>query len=65
MSRIAAHYPEKDPNLPRPSGYHDPITAAFVERTLLVRKRRRMPDRCFERERDPVQGLPDAGDANA
>jgi hypothetical protein len=65
MSRIAAHYPEKDPNRPRPSGYHDPVTAAFVERTLLVRKRRRMPDRCFERERDPVPGLPDVGAAEA
>ncbi len=53
MSRIAAHYPA-DEGTPRPSGYHDPVTAAFVERTLLVRKKRRMPDRCFERERDPA-----------
>lgn len=48
MSRIAAHYPSKDE--PRPSGYHDPVTAAFVERTALVRKKRRLPDHCFERE---------------
>ncbi len=54
MSRIAAHYPSSDEDLPRPSGYHDPVTAAFVERTLLVRKKRQMPDRCFERERDPA-----------
>jgi ribonuclease HII len=53
MSRIAGHYPADD-EAARPSGYHDPVTAAFVERTLLVRKRRRMPDRCFERERDPL-----------
>jgi ribonuclease HII len=51
MSRIAAHYPgHGDPELPRPSGYHDPVTAAFVERTALVRKKRKLPDRCFERE---------------
>jgi hypothetical protein len=39
MSRIAGHYP---------------VTAAFVERTALVRKKQKLPDRCFERERDPV-----------
>jgi ribonuclease HII len=53
MSRIASHYPADD-ETPRPSGYHDPVTAKFVERTALVRKRRRLPDRCFERERDPL-----------
>jgi ribonuclease HII len=51
MSRIAAHYPKLEDE-PRPSGYHDPVTAAFVERTALVRKKRKLPDRCFERERD-------------
>lgn len=54
MSRIAAHYPSPDADTPRPSGYHDPVTAGFVERTLLVRKKRRVPDRCFERDRDPI-----------
>jgi ribonuclease HII len=54
MSRIASHYPHDDPHAGRPSGYHDPVTAAFVERTALLRKKRRMPDRCFERERDPA-----------
>ncbi len=54
MTRIAGHYPgHDDPELPRPSGYHDPVTAGFVERTALVRKKRRLPDRCFERDRDP------------
>ena len=38
----------------RPSGYHDPVTAKFVERTQLLRKKAKMPDRCFERERDPA-----------
>lgn len=48
MSRIAAHFPADGE--PRPSGYHDPVTAAFVKRTALVRKKRRLPDNCFERE---------------
>jgi ribonuclease HII len=52
MSRIAGHYPA-DAETPRPSGYHDPVTAGFVERTALLRKQRRMPQGCFERDRDP------------
>jgi ribonuclease HII len=52
MSRIASHYPH--PDEARPSGYHDPVTAKFVQRTQLLRKKGKMPDRCFERERDPA-----------
>jgi len=48
MSRIAGHYPTGSD--PRPSGYHDPVTSAFVERTALLRKKRRLPDNCFERD---------------
>jgi len=51
MTRIARHYPNFDPEA-RPSGYHDPVSGSFVKRTALVRKRRKMPDTCFERERD-------------
>jgi ribonuclease HII len=51
MARIAAHYPSAAAEA-RPSGYHDAVTSAFVDRTALVRKRRKMPDHCFERERD-------------
>lgn len=54
MSRIASHYATADDGAPRPSGYHDPVTAAFVERTALTRKKQKLPDRCFERERDPI-----------
>jgi len=36
----------------RPSGYHDPETARFVDATALVRRERRVPDICFERARD-------------
>ncbi|HEX2877732.1 MAG TPA: hypothetical protein VHP33_41065 [Polyangiaceae bacterium] len=53
MSRIASHYQAAEDHA-RPSGYHDPVTAAFVERTALTRKKQKLPDRCFERERDPV-----------
>jgi len=51
MTRIARHYPNFDPET-RPSGYHDRVSGSFVKRTALVRKRRQMPDTCFERERD-------------
>jgi hypothetical protein len=47
MSRIAK-------NLGGPaataSGYYDPRTTAFIDATALVRKKRRIPDVCFERK---------------
>jgi hypothetical protein len=49
MARIARfHEPRRRGS--GPSGYHDPVTQAFVERTRLGRKRRRVPDLCFERQ---------------
>jgi hypothetical protein len=49
MARVARWYGEHlDPEQP-PSGYHDPVTARFVEATELVRRRRRVPSSCFER----------------
>jgi ribonuclease HII len=64
MQRIATHYPgHDDGDLPRPSGYHDPVTAAFVERTALVRKKRKLPDRCFEREGPALSAAAAAADA--
>jgi ribonuclease HII len=53
MGRIAAHYPASEED-PRPSGYHDPVTAGFVKRTALVRRDRGVPDGCFERDREPL-----------
>ncbi|HEX6274304.1 MAG TPA: hypothetical protein VFZ53_14785 [Polyangiaceae bacterium] len=53
MGRIARHYPG-DADEQRPSGYHDPVTARFVKKHALVRKKRGIPDRCFERDRDPL-----------
>ena len=34
----------------RRSGYHDPVTARFVDATSLLRRERRIPDGCFERD---------------
>jgi ribonuclease HII len=49
MARIVRHYREALPELPDASGYHDPVTARFVEATRLVRAQREVPDHCFER----------------
>jgi ribonuclease HII len=51
MSRIGLHYSEQQPEEKRPSGYHDPVTSDFVVRSALLRKQRKIPDHCFERER--------------
>ena len=52
MSRIGSHYGEASTEEDkRPSGYHDPITAGFVVRSEALRRRRKIPDHCFERER--------------
>ena len=57
MGRIARHYPKgaTTNDEERPSGYHDPVTDRFVRRTALVRRKRAIPDRCFERDRDPLE----------
>jgi hypothetical protein len=34
----------------RPSGYNDPVTSGFIERTALVRRKQKIPDHCFERD---------------
>lgn len=53
MARITRFYP--DSAEAAPSGYHDPVSAAFVARTVTVRRQRRVPDGCFERAREPVE----------
>lgn len=50
MARVARHYRGHDPALPDPSGYYDPVTERFIEATRLLRKDKRVPDTCFERE---------------
>jgi ribonuclease HII len=51
MARIVRHYRGALPDLPDASGYHDPVTARFVEATALVRTERRVDPDCFERRR--------------
>ena len=49
MGRIVRHYQAIVPDLRGASGYHDPVTAAFVEATRITRKNQRVPEACFER----------------
>lgn len=49
MARIVRHWQSLVPDLAGASGYHDPVTAAFVSATELARKSRAVPDDCFER----------------
>lgn len=49
MARVVRHYRAEQPDLPDASGYYDPVTTRFIEATLLARKQRDVPDRCFER----------------
>ena len=51
MSRIGQHYGDETSADKRPSGYHDPVTAGFVLRSESLRRNRKIPDHCFERER--------------
>jgi hypothetical protein len=63
MARIARFYGEPNEEYRAPSGYHDPVSHAFVQRTALIRSKTRIPDACFERARDleaaePVEARP-------
>ncbi|UQA60288.1 hypothetical protein [Polyangium aurulentum] len=49
MARIVRHWQEQVPGTRGASGYHDPVTGAFVEATRIARRERRVPDDCFER----------------
>lgn len=49
MRRIVHFYRAHVPDAPDASGYHDPVTARFIDQTAIVRKRLRVEDRCFER----------------
>jgi ribonuclease HII len=50
MHRQNAFYRRHRPDLPEVSGYHDPVTDGFVDKTKLLRKRLGIEARCFERE---------------
>ncbi|HVJ93073.1 MAG TPA: hypothetical protein VM580_24905 [Labilithrix sp.] len=49
MRRVVRWHREHVPDVPNASGYHDPVSARFIEATALVRKKLRVDDRCFER----------------
>ncbi len=49
MKRVVDYHRAVDPSLPMASGYHDPVTARFVDASALTRKGRGLPDDCFER----------------
>jgi ribonuclease HII len=49
MARVVRYHRAVDPNLTEASGYHDPVTARFIVASRLSRKKRGLPDDCFER----------------
>jgi len=51
MDRVVRYHQRYDADLPRASGYHDPVTSHFVSATALTRTRRKLPNACFERRR--------------
>ncbi|MEZ4219789.1 MAG: hypothetical protein R3B13_02590 [Polyangiaceae bacterium] len=48
MARIVRFYADAE-GISHASGYNDPVTNTFVEKSALLRKRRRVPGTCFER----------------
>ena len=50
MARIVGFYRALDPELPAASGYHDPVTARFVDGVAARRRRLALVDACFVRE---------------
>lgn len=57
MSRIARFYPD-DEQQKSPSGYHDPVTAAFIQRTKSARRRLHIHEECFVRSRTELKKPP-------
>ena len=49
MARVIRYHRDGNDSLPEASGYHDPVTARFVDGSALARKKRALPDECFER----------------
>jgi ribonuclease HII len=47
MGKISSYYDATDTG---PSGYHDPVTRRFILDTSALRKRRKIPSGCFERD---------------
>jgi ribonuclease HII len=51
MARIVRYHRAEDPSLPDASGYHDPVSTRFIDSSRLTRRKRGVPDECFERRR--------------
>lgn len=49
MARVARYFRAELPELPDASGYHDPITNVFVEKTIELRRKLDIADDCFIR----------------
>jgi ribonuclease HII len=49
MERQNRFYVQHQDDLPRPSGYHDPVTRRFVEQSQQLRQRLGIVNECFER----------------
>jgi ribonuclease HII len=49
MARIVRYHRVDAPDLPDASGYHDPVTTRFIDATRLLRRKRALPDDCFQR----------------
>jgi ribonuclease HII len=59
--RVTRYHRAHDPKLPEASGYHDPVTSAFIAASALARKERGVSDVCFERRaRGVSKGKPAA-----
>lgn len=49
-STVVDYFRAHDPELPRASGYHDPVTTRFVDGTAKLRRRLAVEPACFERD---------------
>jgi ribonuclease HII len=52
-ARVVRHHKRTMPHLPMVSGYHDPVTARFINETQEVRDASAFPTDCFERRAVP------------
>jgi len=54
MMRVVRYHREADESLPMASGYHDPVTTRFIAESALSRRKRGLPDTCFQRRALPT-----------
>ncbi len=51
MESLNGYFGVFEKNLPRVSGYNDPLTREFIEKTAAIRKEQGVPENCFLRKR--------------